>query len=66
VIPAGGDHLDGESVGSPEDAENRENCVRNDLLKRLRGVCKDLPAEEFQELVSEMTRVQLRSERLRG
>ena len=51
---------------SPESPEQRESCVRNDLLLRLRNVCKDLPEEEFQNLVSAMTREQLRSERLRN
>jgi hypothetical protein len=49
---------------SPESPEQRESCVRTDLVKRLRCVCKDLPEEEFQDLVSAMTREQLRSERL--
>ncbi|MDQ6718455.1 MAG: hypothetical protein M3Z17_08940 [Gemmatimonadota bacterium] len=48
-----------------ESPEQRENNVRNDLLKRLKSVCKDLPEEEFQDLVAAMTREQLRSERLR-
>jgi hypothetical protein len=48
----------------PESPEQRESCIRNDLRNRLRGVCKDLPEEEFQELVTAMTREQLRSERL--
>lgn len=48
----------------PESPEQRESCVRSDLLNRLRGICKDLPEDEFQDLVSAMTREQLRSERL--
>jgi hypothetical protein len=48
----------------PESPEHREECVKNDLLNRLKGVCKDLPDEEFQDLVAAMTREQLRSERL--
>jgi len=51
-------------IPGPESPEQREICVRNDLLLRLRGVCKDLPEEEFQNLISAMTREQLRSERL--
>jgi hypothetical protein len=48
----------------PETPEQRETCVRNDLLLRLKKVCKDLPEQEFQDLVAAMTREQLRSERL--
>jgi len=53
-------------VANPESPEQRESCVRNDLLLRLRKICQDLPDAEFQDLVSAMTREQLRSERLRN
>ncbi len=49
-----------------ETPELREQSVRNDLLERLKGVCKDMPDEEFQDLVAAMTREQLRSERRSG
>ena len=56
---------DEQSSGArAESPEEREKTVRDDLLLRLRGVCKDLPEEEFQDLVAAMTREQLRSERL--
>lgn len=40
----------------------REIIVRNDISKRLKGVCKDLPEAEFQKLIGEMVRRQLKSE----
>lgn len=49
---------------APESPDQREKCVRDDLLRRLRDVCKNLPEEEFQDLIAAMTREQLRSERL--
>jgi hypothetical protein len=55
--------LGGAEAIPPESPEQRESCVRTDLLKRLRCVCKDLPEQEFQDLVTAMTREQLRSER---
>lgn len=58
---------DGSGQGSPkspESPEQREICVRDDLLRRLKGVCKDMPEQEFRDLVAAMTREQLRSERL--
>lgn len=57
------DALTDSDILAPESPEQRENCVRNDLLVRLKGVCKDMPEEEFQDLVAAMTRQQLRSER---
>ncbi len=48
---------------TPESPERREECVRDDLLRRLRNVCKDLPEEDFHDLVAAMTREQLRGER---
>ena len=55
---------DDQPVSSPESPEQRESCVRADLLLRLKKICKDMPEEEFQELIASMTREQLRSERL--
>lgn len=54
-----------ETDPNPESAEQRERCVRTDLQVRLKNVCRDLPDEEFQELIAAMTREQLRSERKR-
>jgi hypothetical protein len=64
-IPTG-DNDPESDVLNPESPEQREKCVRNDLLLRLRNVCKNLPEVEFQNLVSAMTREQLRSERRTG
>jgi hypothetical protein len=63
IYAADGEELPDQT--NPLAAEHREKCVREDLLKRLKNVCKNLPEEEFQDLVSAMTREQLRSERLR-
>lgn len=46
-----------------ENAESREDCVRNDLTRRLKCVCADLSSVEFEALVKDMTREQLRGER---
>ena len=42
--------------------ENREDSVRKDLMDRLKGVCADMPSAEFEALVVQMTREQLRGE----
>lgn len=42
--------------------ESREDCVRKDLIVRLRKVCENLSSTEFEALVSKMTREQLRGE----
>ena len=46
------------------DSESRENCVRKDLTRRLTTVCANMSTVDFQELVLEMTREQLRGERV--
>ncbi len=43
-----------------ESAENRENHIREDLTRRLEGVCKNLSMTEFAALMVQMTREQLR------
>ena len=53
-----------EGPRAPESPGRREKLVRDDLMNRLKNVCRDLPEEEFQDLVAAMTREQLRSERL--
>jgi hypothetical protein len=55
---------DDESNPSPESPEQREKCVRADLLVRLKPICKDMAEEAFQDLIAAMTREQLRSERI--
>ena len=42
--------------------ESREDCVRNDLMLRLKRVCENLSSAEFEVLVLKMTREQLRGE----
>jgi hypothetical protein len=46
------------------DTDNRENCVRKDLTRRLKCVCDDLSSVEFEALVLQMTHEQLRGERV--
>jgi len=42
--------------------ESREDCVRKDLMLRLKRVCENLSSAEFEVLVLKMTREQLRGE----
>jgi hypothetical protein len=49
-----------------ENAETREDRVRTDLTRRLKGVCGDLSSKEFDVLVGDMTREQLRGESIPG
>jgi hypothetical protein len=42
--------------------ENREDCVRKDLARRLKRVCENLSNGEFEALVLKMAREQLRGE----
>ena len=42
--------------------ETREDSVRNDLTLRLKYVCAHLSGVDFEALVSDMTREQLRGE----
>ena len=55
----------GKAVASWRDinSEDRENCVRMDLTRRLRCVCKELSIVDFEALVSKMASEQLRGER---
>ena len=48
------------------DPESRENCVRKDLTRRLTSVCASMSSVDFEDLVLEMTREQLRGERVIG
>lgn len=47
-------------------AENREKAVKDDLSQRLKSVCNHLSKAEFATLVGDMTREQLRGERIPG
>ncbi|HEX9084226.1 MAG TPA: hypothetical protein VF836_05780 [Gemmatimonadaceae bacterium] len=49
-----------------ENADTREASVRKDLTRRLKGVCADLSGKEFEVLVGDMTREQLRGESIPG
>ena len=42
--------------------ESREDCVRKDLMERLKRVCDNLSSADFEALVLKMTREQLRGE----
>ena len=42
--------------------ESREECVRKDLTSRLKRACENLSSADFEALVVEMTREQLRGE----
>jgi hypothetical protein len=46
--------------------ESREDCVKKDLTLRLKGVCTHLSSVDFEVLVCDMTRVQLRGEGIPG
>lgn len=46
--------------------ESREDCVKKDLALRLKAICEHLPKVEFERLVCDMTRVQLRGEGIPG
>lgn len=49
-----------------KNAESREDSVRKDLTRRLKCVCSDLSSVEFEVLVTDMTREQLRGEGIPG
>jgi hypothetical protein len=42
--------------------ESREQCIRKDLMQRLKPICDNMSSAEFEALVSKMTREQLRGE----
>ena len=46
--------------------ESREDCIKKDLTLRLKGACEHLSKPDFEVLVSDMTREQLRSENVPG
>ena len=49
----------------PSGSDSREDCIRKSLTERLKGVCAHLSPEDFDALVLQMTREQLRSEGIR-
>jgi hypothetical protein len=54
------------SESGDKSAESREDSVRKDLTRRLKGVCADMSSGEFEVLVGDMTREQLRGESIPG
>jgi hypothetical protein len=46
--------------------ESREDCIKKDLTLRLKGACEHLSKRDFEVLVSDMTREQLRGESVPG
>ena len=46
--------------------ESREDCIKKDLTLRLKGACEHLSKLDFEVLVSDMTREQLRGENVPG
>ncbi len=50
----------------PKTHESREECVRKDLTRRLKNVCEKLSRADFEALVVQMTREQLRGEGIPG
>lgn len=65
--------LSGRGLGSEEHAFSdstldeihslREKAVREDIARRLKGVCSNLPDDEFQKLVTVMADRQVKRER---
>lgn len=52
------------SDSSPDEIHSlREKAVREELARRLRGVCSNFSEEEFQELVAKMADRQVKRER---
>jgi len=49
-----------------KNAETREDSVRKDLTRRLQCVCADMSSVEFEVLLTDMTREQLRGEGIPG
>jgi len=45
-----------------ESLESREDCLRNDLARRLKNVCANLSGVDFEALVVKMAREQMRAE----
>lgn len=54
--------FEGKYPGSGE----RELYVRTDLTRRLKHICEDMSAAEFEVLLAKMTREQLRDDASRG
>jgi hypothetical protein len=50
----------------PENPDSREDCIRKDLMLRLKHACEHLSRVDFEALVSKMTHEQLRGEGILG
>ena len=53
-------------VPNRTNSESREQFIKKDLTVRLKGACKHLTKLEFEGLVADMTREQLRAETIPG
>ena len=49
----------------PEERDKREEVVRTDLARRLKGICGGMGREDFEALLVQMTSEQLRGEKYR-
>lgn len=49
-----------------KNSESRESDVKEDLSRRLKDVCSHLSRTDFDTLVGDMTREQLRGEKIPG
>jgi hypothetical protein len=61
LVPTGTENVANWPVHDPE---TRENCLREDLTRRLTTVCADLSGADFEALVQRMIVEQLRGERV--
>lgn len=60
-IPTGGENV---ASWPAHDPGTRENCLREDLTRRLTTVCAGLSGPDFEALVQRMIVEQLRGERV--
>ena len=58
--------VQGSRDASRESLANREESVKQDLTRRLKCVCANFSSGDFETLVTDMTREQLRGERVCG
>ena len=61
-VRAGGEAIFSSLAINNKTLETREDCVRKDLMRRLKCVCEHLSSAELEALVLKMTREQLRGE----
>jgi hypothetical protein len=58
--------VEGSRDASRESLANREESVKQDLTRRMKCVCPNFSSGDFETLVADMTREQLRGERVCG